>query len=127
MVLARAAGIPGNSVKSTRAAARLRRRLATQLKNLTGCCVRERRVQLGSERQQVLETIGLGPENEHSEWAVVEALLLRQALVDGDERVEPAGNRIEQRAVVEVSPAHLVRGLDPVSYTHLTLPTTPYV
>ena len=49
------------------------------------------------------------------------------------EQIAPAGSRVTiDKLVIDNGPSHTVKyfvkgGSPPVSYTHLTLPTTPYV
>jgi hypothetical protein len=85
--------------------------LAAELANLARRSVGERRPQLRHEGQEIREAIRPGPQNDYCEGALVEALLLRQVLVDRDERVESSGDRVEEGTVVEVAPSHLGCGL----------------
>ena len=64
------------------------------------------------------------PEAFHASGAEVQALDFGYVRSPDQDRATPAQHPV---VVIGAGPVGLSLAIDPVSYTHLTLPTTPYV
>jgi hypothetical protein len=70
----------------------------------------ERGEKVRDQGQKIREAVRFGAQDHDAQGPVCDVLLLWEALVDGDERVEEPVHGVEKLTVVEVAPTHFGRG-----------------
>ena len=93
------------------------RRLDTDNAQIPGVCGLECAEEFGYERHQVLQAVGMRPEQDDGERAIAQVLLKADAPVDRDERIALPSKSIQQRPIIEVGASEQATdGCDVVSW-----------